>query len=134
MRISCLLPLYSIFSFLSICFPNLYVYLIPWLELFQAIALSTFFLLLCEYVAPSEERRELFFASFTPPMRKRKSNKSGQNAGLVWYSVRILPSRNIKANIIKEEMERCFSVPSHFSAGPNRYLYHGSGRGILLTK
>ncbi|KAL4905595.1 hypothetical protein BDW74DRAFT_152855 [Aspergillus multicolor] len=50
-KISLLLPLYTITSFLAICLPRASVYISPWMEVYQAIALVTFFLLLCEYVS-----------------------------------------------------------------------------------
>ena len=67
MKICGLIPLYSLISFLSVAFPKAYNYLDPWLEFFQSIALVSFFLLLCEFVSPNEDKRTVFFAALEPP-------------------------------------------------------------------
>ncbi|EFQ32419.1 hypothetical protein CGRA01v4_05840 [Colletotrichum graminicola] len=82
LRISLLIPFWSIFSFLSLCFPTAEVYLHPWLEFVQAICLGTFFLLLCEFVSPSEQHRDVFFAALTV---KNKKAASGEENGLEWF-------------------------------------------------
>ena len=91
MKIGCLIPFYSIFSFLSICFPKAYVYLDPWLDVFQSVALGSFFLLMCEFVSPSAEQRDVFFAALKVPDKKAAGGTGG---GLVWYRVS-LTIRNI---------------------------------------
>lgn len=63
MRICLVIPSYSIVSFLSICFPNACVYLNPWLNVIQGIALATFFLLLCDYISTESHQRDAFFAN-----------------------------------------------------------------------
>src|SRR5271163_3349241 len=92
MKIAFLIPLYSVFSFLSICFPKAFVYLVPWLSVFQSIALGSFFLLMCEWVSPSETQRAVFFAALKVP---DKTGVTGAG-GLTWYRVRTtgLPSRS----------------------------------------
>jgi hypothetical protein len=82
MRVSSLIPLYSIFSLLSICFPKAKVYLLPWLEVFQSISLSAFFLLMCDYISPSQKQRDVFFAGFT-----YQDKKKGDVNGLMWFRV-----------------------------------------------
>jgi Organic solute transporter Ostalpha len=84
MKITCVVPFYSIVSFLSICFPRAYVYLDPWLDVFQSLALGSFFLLMCEYVSPSEERRDIFFAALKVS-DKKAPDEIGD--GLAWYRV-----------------------------------------------
>ncbi|KAJ5168555.1 uncharacterized protein N7482_004149 [Penicillium canariense] len=81
MRIATLLPLYSIFSIIPICFPNAYVYLVGWIEVFQGIALYTFLMLLCEVLAPHDRHRVDFFASLRIPKR---SDKNATTDGLSW--------------------------------------------------
>jgi len=88
MRICLLIPLYSVFAFMSICFPNGFVYLTPWLDVFQSIALGSFFLLLCEFILPSYHQRDVFFAALKVPHGK-KHEKSGPISGLTWYRVRM---------------------------------------------
>ena len=90
MRICALLPLYAILSFLAIAFPNAYVYLIAWVDFFQAIALCAFFLLVCDYISPSQEERAIFFAKLQP--KKGKGSSKPLN-GLAWFQVR-RPSAN----------------------------------------
>lgn len=87
LRISLIIPFWSIFSFLSICFPTAQVYLHPWLEFVQSICLGTFFLLLCEFVSPSEQHRDVFFAALTI---KDKKSETGTQDGLQWFRVRWL--------------------------------------------
>ncbi|KAJ5173351.1 hypothetical protein N7492_005944 [Penicillium capsulatum] len=89
MRISLLLPLYSIYSFLSICFPNAYAYLETWTEFFQGLALYNFLFLLCDFLAPDERLRPYFFMSLKiPKWRGREQTRDGL-AWLrrVWYFV-----------------------------------------------
>ncbi|KAK1991025.1 hypothetical protein LX36DRAFT_591385 [Colletotrichum falcatum] len=82
LRISLIIPFWSIFSFLSVCFPTAEVYLHPWLEFVQAMCLCTFFLLLCEFVSPSEHHRDVFFAALTV---KNKKAPDGEENGLQWF-------------------------------------------------
>ena len=79
-----LIPLYSIISILSICFPKAKVYLTPWLDVFQANSLCAFFLLICTYVSPSDDQRDVFFAAMT--VRDKKS-PGGRMNGLAWFRV-----------------------------------------------
>jgi len=81
LKIACLIPFYSIFSFLAICFPPAFVYLIPWIAVFQAVALGSFFLLLCEFISPSPAQRDVFFAALQVPNEKGTAGA----AGLTWY-------------------------------------------------
>ncbi|KAL0936124.1 DUF300 domain-containing protein [Colletotrichum truncatum] len=81
LRISLIIPFWSIISFLTVCFPAAEVYLHPWLELVQAICLGTFFLLLCEFVSPSKQHRDVFFAALTV---KDKKSATGTQNGLQW--------------------------------------------------
>ncbi|KAJ5636861.1 uncharacterized protein N7484_010174 [Penicillium longicatenatum] len=83
LKICFLIPLYTITSFLSICYPHAFVYLTPWLDLFQAVALGSFFLLLCEFIArDSQANVDVFFVAFQPP--QKKGNKAPLT-GLEWF-------------------------------------------------
>jgi len=88
MRISLLIPMYSLISFLCICFPKSTVNLLPWLDVFQAQALVSFFLLMCEYVSTSHEQRDVFFATLTV---KDKKAPRGRRSVYRWYRVRTPP-------------------------------------------
>ena len=85
MRIATLLPLYSIFSFIPICFPNTYVYMFGWIEVVQGIALYSFLMLLCDLLTPNDQQRVFFFASLRIPGRKDKTKTTD---GLMWLQVR----------------------------------------------
>ncbi|KAK1255080.1 hypothetical protein MKX08_009075 [Trichoderma sp. CBMAI-0020] len=85
MRISLLVPFYSLFCFLSICFPEADVYLDPWLEVFQANSLCAFFLLMCDFISPNSEKRNDFFAKMTVLDKKSQAGKVG---GLPWFRSR----------------------------------------------
>ncbi|KAF6824615.1 duf300 domain-containing protein [Colletotrichum musicola] len=82
LRISLIIPSWSIISFLAITFPVAQVYLQPWLEFVQAICLGTFFLLLCEFVSPSAQHRDVFFAALAV---KDKKSPTGTQDGLQWF-------------------------------------------------
>jgi hypothetical protein len=85
MKIAILIPFYSIFSFLSICFPKSSVSLTPWVNVVEAFAMGSFFLLMCEFVSPSAAKRDVFFAALLVPDKKAPG---GQGGGLGWYRVR----------------------------------------------
>lgn len=85
MRIATLLPLYSIFSFIPICFPNTYVYMFGWIEVVQGIALYSFLMLLCDLLTPNDQQRVFFFASLRIPGR---TDKTKTTDGLMWLQVR----------------------------------------------
>ncbi|OOF96844.1 hypothetical protein ASPCADRAFT_206984 [Aspergillus carbonarius ITEM 5010] len=84
MRISSIVPVYSIFSFLSVCFPSSYVYSSSWPDPFEGVALYTFFLLLCEFIAPSDEQRvQLLATQQIKPSRLRR--RAPPVDGLAWF-------------------------------------------------
>lgn len=94
MRICCYLPIFTIGCFLEVSFPNAYVYINPWLDFAQALALCNFFLMMCQFVSPSDAQREVFFAALKVPQKKsmrglRRGGGGGKEArpvdGLLWY-------------------------------------------------
>lgn len=98
LRIASYLPILAVGSFLQIAAPSAFVYLSPWLDFAQAIALCDFFLLMCQFVSPSDSRREMFFAGLQAPQsrvhrRRRRGNGDWQQqpsqdnsaSGLHWY-------------------------------------------------
>lgn len=87
MRAALLVPSYSIFCFLCICFPKATVYLLPWLDVFQASCLASYFLLLCEYVSPHDHARDLFFS--TIELKDKRARKQGMD-GATWFRVSVL--------------------------------------------
>ncbi|KAH8665420.1 organic solute transporter Ostalpha-domain-containing protein [Ilyonectria robusta] len=82
LKVSLLIPFYAIICFLSIAFPEAFVYLDPWLEFVQSISLGAYFLLMCQFVSPSDTQRDVFFASL---VIEDKKSPSGQKDGLVWF-------------------------------------------------
>lgn len=85
MRVALLVPSYSLICFLCICLPNAAVYLLPWLDVFTASCLAAYFLLLCEYVSPHDQGRDLFFS--TIELKDKRARKQGMN-GAKWFRVR----------------------------------------------
>lgn len=84
MKICMLLPLYTVTSFMSICFPKADVYLEPWLEFFQGVALGAFFLLMCEFISSDNQAEvDVFFGAFEVP-QKKNGDRVG---GLEWFRV-----------------------------------------------
>ena len=84
MRIACLIPFYSLFSLLSICFPKADVYISPWLDVVQAFALGSFFLLMCEFVSEDTQERDSFFNALEI---KDKKGRKPSGGSLFWYRV-----------------------------------------------
>uniref|UniRef100_A0A8H7KD61 Uncharacterized protein n=1 Tax=Bionectria ochroleuca TaxID=29856 RepID=A0A8H7KD61_BIOOC len=77
MKIGALITTYALVSFFSVAFPGASVYMHPWLDVIEGTALGSFFLLLCDYISPSQEQREIFFA--TKP-----------KCGIKWFKLRWL--------------------------------------------
>ena len=77
MKICFMLPVFSVLSFLGVTFPNAYAYLDPWRDVWEAIAIGSFFLLLCEFVSPSPDFRDVFFAALEVP-QSRKNREKGR--------------------------------------------------------
>lgn len=88
MRICLLIPVYGIMCFISVIAPETYVYLHPWTDLAQAVALGNFFLLLLDLVSPHEAQRDTFFAGLEVPQKtSRKGGLSSLQDGMAWYRV-----------------------------------------------
>lgn len=87
MRIATLFPLYTFYSFLSICFPNAYVYLGGWTKVFQGVALYWFLMLLCDFAVPKDQHRAEFFASLRIP---KTFSTTKTTDGLSWLKVSYL--------------------------------------------
>lgn len=79
-----MIPSYQVLSFIAICFPNTYLYLQGFTEVFQGIALYAFLMLLCDFMAPSEEGKVKFFSSIET---KRQWQPKKKRNGLAFLSV-----------------------------------------------
>jgi hypothetical protein len=58
-----MIPVFAAVSFLSVAFPESSTYLHPVSALYEALALASFFLLLCAFVDEDDHEREAFFSS-----------------------------------------------------------------------
>ncbi|KAL3458717.1 organic solute transporter Ostalpha-domain-containing protein [Aspergillus heterothallicus] len=89
MKICLLLPLYSITSFLAICFPTAAVSITPWMEVYQALALGSFFLLLCEFLSAGRASGvNEFFDTYEPPQKAGKPGVTGiEWLGKQWLAI-----------------------------------------------
>jgi hypothetical protein len=58
-----MVPVFAIISFLSVAFPATETYIHPITALYEALALASFFLLLCAFVDENETERQAFFSS-----------------------------------------------------------------------
>lgn len=97
MRIIHMLPSYTIISFWAICYPGAYVYLDGWVEVFQAIALFAFFMLLLEFLAPTDEEKFTFFGS----LKIKKVLKKGKyREGVSFLKVCVNDRRKSREGII----------------------------------
>ncbi|KAE8154189.1 organic solute transporter Ostalpha-domain-containing protein [Aspergillus avenaceus] len=89
MRICNLIPSYQVLSFISICFPNSYIYLQGFTEVLQGVALYAFLMLLCDFMAPDDESKVKFFSALEIKRQWRPKKKRNGIAflSLTWYSV-----------------------------------------------
>ncbi|KAF7627723.1 hypothetical protein COH20_008880 [Aspergillus flavus] len=89
MRICNLIPSYQILSFISICFPNSYIYLQGFTEVLQGVALYAFLMLLCDFMAPNDKSKVEFFSSLEIKRQWQPKKKRNGLAflSLTWYSV-----------------------------------------------
>jgi Organic solute transporter Ostalpha len=95
-RILFMVPVFSVVSFLSYYFYIHTVYYAVLRDCYEAFAISSFFSLLCGYVAPNLHDQKEYFRSIQPrdwvwPMKwgKRKLFKTPRS-GLTWFNVRVL--------------------------------------------
>lgn len=58
-----MIPIFAAISFLSVAFPDASTYLHPISGFYEAIALASFFLLLCAFVDEDDNGRQAFFHS-----------------------------------------------------------------------
>ncbi|KAE8408389.1 organic solute transporter Ostalpha-domain-containing protein [Aspergillus pseudonomiae] len=89
MRICNLIPSYQVLSFISICFPNSYIYLQGFTEVLQGVALYAFLMLLCDFMAPNDKSKVEFFSSLETKRQWQPKKKRDGLAflSLTWYSV-----------------------------------------------
>lgn len=85
MRVINMIPSYQLLSFLAVCFPNTYLYLQGFTEVFQGIALYAFLMLLCDFLAPTEQSKVEFFSSVETNRQWQPKKKRN---GLVFLKVR----------------------------------------------
>ncbi|KAJ5759507.1 hypothetical protein N7520_006663 [Penicillium odoratum] len=84
MRIVHMLPAFSVLSYLAIVFPNSYVYLEGWTEVFQAVALYAFHMLLIDFVSPTERKRDEFFGKLKV---KKIFRRNQYRDGISWLKL-----------------------------------------------
>ncbi|BCS28397.1 OSTA/TMEM184 family protein [Aspergillus puulaauensis] len=89
MRIVNMIPSYQVLSFISICVPNSYIYLQGFTEVFQGIALYAFLMLLCDFLAPTDQDKVAFFCSLETKRQWQPKKKRNGLAflSLTWWSV-----------------------------------------------
>ncbi|KAH8678394.1 hypothetical protein BX600DRAFT_149145 [Xylariales sp. PMI_506] len=109
MKIELFIPFLSILSFLAVCFPSAAVYLNPWVTYIESIALGAFFLLLCEFISPSPQLRDVFFA--TLPVKTKSKDGLG---------------------VVSDAMDLNLPVPCSCFPRRDYYRYH-AGCGNLLS-
>ncbi|KAJ5273008.1 hypothetical protein N7478_008133 [Penicillium angulare] len=89
MRICNLIPSYQVLSYVSIVVPNSYIYLKGFGEVMQGVALYSFVMLLCDFMAPTDEAKVKLFSSLE--IRRQWQPKKKRNGlaflKLTWYCV-----------------------------------------------
>lgn len=78
------MPSYQVLSYVSICFPNSYIYLQGFTEVFNGIALYSFLMLLCDFMAPTDQSKVEFFSSLET---KRQWQLKKKRNGLAFLKV-----------------------------------------------
>lgn len=88
-----MLPAYAGLSFLSVVWPETYVYLTAWMEYFQALALYAFLLLLIDFLAPTDQDKLAYFGSLKVPkiFRRGKYREGVSFLKLTLYCVMQYP-------------------------------------------
>ena len=76
--------MFAVGSWVSVVWPTADVYIHPILDFVEACALASFFLLMCEWISPSREQRDIFFAAKNVPNKKHP--EKSQN-GAKWFKV-----------------------------------------------
>jgi len=130
MKICLLIPFFSTFSFLSILSPGSYIYLSPWLDVNESIAMGSFFLLLCEYVSENRTERDMFFATLVITVKKTQNGKKG---GLPWYRVSSLSIMFVEQyiNTMLATMVQDISISCRFPFNSYSYKHNSSCRCLL---
>jgi len=130
MKICLLLPFFSIVSILSIVFPEASVYLSPWLNFVESIAMGSFFLLLCEFVSESQVERDVFFAALVVVDKGSKRAKNGQRGGLPWYRVCSLSVVHVgqRVNTMIETLGHDIPISCRFPFDSDYYKHNSSCR------
>ncbi|KAG6994070.1 N amino acid transport system protein [Physcia stellaris] len=82
LRIIALVPVFAIISFLSVAFPEAATYLEPWTDVYESVALASFFLLLVVYLVPVSEKQDTFFDRL--PLKDRRGKETA-NGSLKWF-------------------------------------------------
>ncbi|SMR49881.1 unnamed protein product [Zymoseptoria tritici ST99CH_3D1] len=99
-RILFMIPVYSVVSFLSFLFYRKAIYFQVMRDCYEAFAISSFFALLCHYIAPDLHEQKMYFRTVTPQNWFWKafwlqSCTGGENkgpfrrprSGLTWFNV-----------------------------------------------
>ena len=79
LRIIALVPVYALVFFLAGSVPSAAIYLEPWADAYEAVALTSYFLLLVTYVVPDPRKRDGFFDQLQQP--------NSNEGSLTWYRV-----------------------------------------------
>ena len=100
MRILFMIPVYTIVSILSFFYYQQFVYFQVVRDCYDAIAIISFFSLLCNYIAPDIKSQKIYFRqlepkNWLPPIRwfqaccgsKRKGPWRKPRSGLTWFNV-----------------------------------------------
>lgn len=88
-RIIFVIPIFAIVALLSIAFNDAAIYLKPIEDLYEAVALASFFLLLCAFVQECDEERQTFFAS---------SGTTKHYLVLAWIDAFICPANFVRGS------------------------------------
>lgn len=117
MRIATLITMFSIISFLSVAFPKAYVYIHPWLGFVEAFAIGSFFLLLCDFISPNDDQRDIYIAA------KRHN-------GAKWFRVWIdISNREDAQSWLTNYLFFFLESLDHDLSAPNRVVYRRCRNG-----
>jgi hypothetical protein len=113
-----MVPVFAIFSFLSIAFYDAAIYLKHIPDLYEAFALASFFILICNYVGEDEDERHAFIAS------------QGATQNHIVGNITTLDEHTNVTNNLTESYNRRFPISRSHVRSPNRNGNHRSNRFI----
>ena len=121
-----MVPIYSFVSFLCVLFYKRYVYFTIIINLYESIALVSFFSLICNYVAPSLREQKNFFRAIQPAgwaLPLSWLRVKAPRSGLTWFNVFMLQALTNPLLMVLDRLASCVPV-----LPDSQYIHHSFDR------